>query len=79
MKRIKPWYRGFTGNITQNIDSTSYTVEGKYEARGTKLAITELPIRKWTGDYKAFLESLIQTEDLIDDIKEYHKDNSINF
>lgn len=29
----------------------------------TTLEITELPIRKWTQDYKEFLESLIKPED----------------
>lgn len=29
----------------------------------TTLEITELPVRKWTQDYKEFLESLIKPED----------------
>ena len=29
----------------------------------TTLEITELPIRKWTQDYKEFLETLIKPED----------------
>ena len=29
----------------------------------TTLEITELPVRKWTQDYKEFLEALIKPED----------------
>lgn len=29
----------------------------------TTLEVTELPIRKWTQDYKEFLETLIKPED----------------
>jgi len=44
------------------------------------LVITELPLRKWTRDYKTFLEHLAQVEDpAIDDIKEFHKDNTVHF
>lgn len=36
-----------------------------------ELEITELPIGKWTRDYKTFLEELM-TKDEIEDIREYH-------
>ena len=43
-----------------------------------KLEISELPIKKWTRDFKNFLEDLAQ-KDEIDDIKEFHKDNTVKF
>lgn len=36
-----------------------------------ELEITELPIGKWTRDYKTFLEEMAQ-KDEIDEIREYH-------
>ena len=39
----------------------------------------ELPIRKWTRDYKTFLEDLIQKDELVKDMREFHKDNTVDF
>jgi len=36
-----------------------------------ELEITELPVGKWTRDYKNFLEELAQKEE-IEEIREYH-------
>ena len=44
----------------------------------TELEITELPISKWTRDYKNFLEELAQ-KDEVTDIKEYHQENRVHF
>lgn len=46
--------------------------------------ITELPIRKWTQDYKEYLESLIKPEDkgqkpLLSDYKEFHTGANVHF
>lgn len=44
------------------------------------LEITELPFKKWTRDYKTFLEDLIQADEPdVTDIKEFHKDDSVRF
>jgi DNA topoisomerase II len=48
------------------------------------LEITELPVRKWTQDYKEFLETLIKPEDkaavpILADYKENHTDKSVHF
>lgn len=58
-KKLKPWYRGFTGVIEEKS-------EKQYMNRGivnimddTTVEITELPIESWTSDYKIYLESLI--------------------
>lgn len=46
--------------------------------------MTELPVRKWTQDYKEFLESLIKPEDknqkaLLVDYKEFHTGANVHF
>ncbi|GAB2289044.1 hypothetical protein Dimus_023346 [Dionaea muscipula] len=56
---MDPWYRGFKGTIEKTSESgSSYTVSGILEeVDETTVRITELPIRRWTQDYKEFLES----------------------
>lgn len=57
-QEMHPWYKGYTGSITKNGDK--YHVQGVYEVDedNDELVITELPIGKWTRDYKTFLEEL---------------------
>ncbi|AQK73819.1 DNA topoisomerase 2 [Zea mays] len=60
---MHPWYRGFKGSIEKTVNTkvagSTYTVTGIIEVvDNTTLRITELPIRRWTQDYKDFLESL---------------------
>jgi len=77
--KMTPWYRGFTGKTVYSESNNSYVFHGTYKIRSDHaLEITELPINKWTSDYKAFLEGMLKNEE-IDDVKEYHKDNSISF
>jgi DNA topoisomerase-2 len=54
---LKPWYKGFTGNI-EKMENGGYYITGKYELNDDEktIIITELPIKKWTKDYKNFLE-----------------------
>jgi DNA topoisomerase-2 len=40
--------------------------------------ITELPLHKWTSDYKQMLESFALNGE-VESIQENHKDNQINF
>jgi DNA topoisomerase-2 len=47
-------------------------VEGKYAVLPDgRVEITELPIKKWTKQYKEFLEKQIE-ENKLADFKEYH-------
>lgn len=74
---MHPWYKGYTGTIVQ--DGTRHVVTGVFNVLGDdELEITELPIGKWTRDYKNFLEELAQKEE-IDDIREYHQENRVHF
>lgn len=79
---LKPWYKGYTGAIDW-IDRSG----GGYEVTGvfTRLEdnwvqITELPLKKWTSDYKKFLEDFLKDEDpFITDMKENHTENRVDF
>ena len=56
---IAPYFKDFKGKIIK-IDHNNYLSKGIYEIIDERhLRITELPIGKWTDDYKKFLESLI--------------------
>ncbi|XP_062001703.1 DNA topoisomerase 2-like [Rosa rugosa] len=76
---MDPWYRGFTGFTEKTVkeSGTSYTVYGIIEeVNETTLRISELPIRRWTQDYKEFLESISQGNDEAKDPFIKHSDHS---
>ncbi|KAL6655583.1 hypothetical protein ACP70R_006409 [Stipagrostis hirtigluma subsp. patula] len=75
---MHPWYRGFKGSIEKTSTKTAgvtYTITGVIEAvDSTTLRITELPVRRWTQDYKEFIESLApdsKNKDKIPFIEDY--------
>jgi DNA topoisomerase II len=65
MVEMQPWFRGFVGNIRPKAGTTAaakagYITEGIIERTGPEtVEITELPIKKWTQDYKVMLEVLL--------------------
>ena len=77
IERLRPWYKGYQGSIeiAENAQGKdSYIVTGTYnipEDEENVLEITELPLGKWTRDYKNFLEELA-AKDEIEEIREYH-------
>ena len=64
--KIEPWYKGYQGEIKENPDKEGhYIVKGKFhwsEEEPNKVIITEIPIKKWTEDYKYFLQELMGIE-----------------
>jgi len=69
---LKPWYNGFKGEI-EAIEENKYNSHGVYSVDGDILNITELPLGKWTDDFKAFIETDIMSKK--NNIKSY-VDNS---
>ena len=92
---MAPWYKGFTGDIEEEVKTgkaaerqgacTSYVVRGRIEiVDNTTVRITELPVRRWTQDYKEFLESMLEVEKgekepWIKEYKEHHGDATVDF
>ena len=59
---IHPSYRGFTGAIVKTGDNM-YMSKGAYAiVDQNTIVITELPIGKWTDDYKNFLDGLLSED-----------------
>ena len=54
-----PWYKNFTGTIEPS-ENGNYLVTGVWkQINSHQIRITELPIKKWTRDYKNMLEEMI--------------------
>ena len=63
--------------------ATCFSANGRIErVNDTTLLISELPIRKWTQDYKTFLEKLLVGDGKVADIKDFrenHTDTTVSF
>ncbi|KAJ4711597.1 DNA topoisomerase 2 [Melia azedarach] len=84
MEPMHPWYRGFKGTIEKTASKeagVSYTVTGVIEeVNETTLRIKELPIRRWTQDYREFLESIADQDDsFIQGFRQYSDDTTVDF
>jgi len=86
MEPMHPNYYGFSGTLEANSKkSKNYNVIGKIERKDdTTLHISELPIKKWTQDYKMFLEGMLSSnekgkEPEIKDFTENHTDSTVSF
>lgn len=84
MKVMKPWFKGFRGEIHQ-VEASRYVVSGEVaELDSNKIEITELPIRTWTQTYKEQVLEVMstgteKTPQFISDYKEYHTDATVRF
>ncbi|KAG2241613.1 hypothetical protein Bca52824_090186 [Brassica carinata] len=85
MVTMDPWYRNFKGTIEKTASKdggATYTITGVYEEiDDTTLRITELPIKRWTDDYKNFLEALKTNNNTpyFQSVGAYYDDTSVDF
>jgi DNA topoisomerase-2 len=83
---MKPYYNGFTGDIEEDTKTPgSYNVSGKIVRLDDQtLLISELPIKKWTQDYKEKqLDLMVSPTDNkkqpeIKDFREHHTDSTVS-
>lgn len=86
LEPMMPYYSGYTGQITRT-KPEKFEVKGKIERLNeTTLLISELPLRKWTQDYKGMLEGMLVTDGknktATPDLKtfqENHTDTTVSF
>lgn len=70
ISELKPWYRGFTGNIEKDF------TKGKSSLNNGKIVIDELPIGCWTSNFK---EKLKKMEKHYVRFTEEHTDTTVKF
>lgn len=75
---LQPWYRGFTGSFRAK--GEGYVARGRIEWTGEKsVRICELPVGRWTQDYKEFLCEAMQAGKLVNRFTENHTDTEVSF
>lgn len=84
MKPMRPWYRGFTGSLKPSGERGKYECHGVFKENAQGIEITELPVKKWTEDYKQFLQGMLPNSEKaskfkVHDIREYHTENNVHF
>ena len=71
--KISPWYKGFQGEIKEDPKKQGiFIVKGRYhwsENEPNTVIIDEIPIKKWTDDYKLFLQELMGVETISNEEK----------
>ncbi|KAK8805524.1 hypothetical protein WA158_002180 [Blastocystis sp. Blastoise] len=80
---LHPWWYGFTGEIIQK-GSSGYLCRGHYTVKDENtIIIDELPIGRWTQDYKKMLGEYMEADKgkqpLINDFLENHTESRVHF
>jgi DNA topoisomerase-2 len=82
-----PYYEVFNGTISKILPG-KFLIKGKYEKVGPdKIRVTELPVGRWTEDFKEYLESLTESTDkagkkvtpVVKDYDDMSKDTTVDF
>ncbi|MBF76254.1 hypothetical protein CMK20_19000 [Candidatus Poribacteria bacterium] len=79
---MMPFYKGFTGNILKKNEKgkLKFITKGKYKIEDEKVIVTELPIGKWTHDFKEYIETILKEEDpWILDYENHSTDEKVKF
>ncbi|KAJ7451128.1 DNA topoisomerase II [Mycena latifolia] len=83
MVPMHPWWRGFRGEIKATAKNKYDIIGVVSKTNATTVAITELPIHKWTNTYKVELEAMIAGKEneagTIKEYKEHHDNENVHF
>ena len=78
LKEMIPWYRGFDGKIKKiDEEDGKYITIGKYIYINGKLEIKELPIGRWTQDFKELLDKYLDTK--VENYENHSTESKVNF
>lgn len=77
-REIKPYYKGFTGDIIKK-DNQSYFAKGKYTITGNTLRITELPVTLWTETFKGYVETVLMEKGSVKNMLNNSTDTTVDF
>jgi DNA topoisomerase-2 len=79
VEKMTPWFRGFKGSI-ERTEADKYKISGIIEKiDDTTIEITELPIRKWTQDFKEMLEEMTSGTDKVPSTIKVSKWSAVSF
>ena len=80
---MMPYYKGFSGKITKKMEKNNtlkFITRGKYKVGNEMVEISELPVGKWTHDFKEFIENVLKEEDpWILDYENHSTDEKVKF
>lgn len=87
LEDMTPWYAGFCGRIVKSKEEGKFEVAGIISYLGdNKAEITELPVKRWTQDYREFLEEHLpkgekkkEGNKLLEDYQEHHSEKTVHF
>jgi len=88
LQPMLPWYSGFAGTVSEVGDDGRCDVAGvvEFTPGSSKATISELPVKKWTQDYREFLEDSLpkaakkaEKEKLLEDYTEHHTEKNVHF
>lgn len=70
--QLRPWYRGFQGIIVADEAAASFRMVGSCDVtsvgRGkVEVRVTELPVGRWTDDFKAFVRETLMIKSDVDE------------
>ena len=78
LKEMIPWYRGFEGKVEKiEGEHGKYKTIGNYTYGRRTLTITELPIGRWTQDFKEHLDKYLDTK--IEDYENHSTESKVKF
>lgn len=76
---IRPWAKGFTGDIVNREDGAGFSCIGKIEMINDKsIRISELPLGRWTNNYKADLLKMQEKDEILSFIED-HTTTTVSF
>lgn len=80
-KAMTPWYRGFKGTVESNPnDPTKFVTRGVWKRTDKNvIEITELPIGKWTSDYKEYLETTLLDNGVFKAVENHSTETEVRF
>ena len=77
---LTSWYRHFRGRT--EVEGASFHTYGQYEVRETgkktEVHITELPVGRWTDDYKQYVREQLLRKEVITDFKDLSTEHDVH-
>jgi DNA topoisomerase-2 len=74
---LSPWYNGFRGTVSRS--GTSWLTRGSCEMESEAVVrIRELPVGRWTDDFKASLVAMVE-KGIVHSFREFHTVTDVDF